>query len=210
MSQTKSTYLTVLGILLSPFAANADQIVDFTGVYDISTWTTQLAATTTNTTVPGSVGTGGSVDTSSAPTSVTLIEPNNFSGLNYEIQFLNTAAGDGVFSFDWLISGDDLCCGSANVYIGDTAASGYHFWSTDSTDLLWTFGIGGMSGTFSGSILAGQAFGFGMNTADDCCGSITLMITNFSAPGIAVPEPGTLALFSIGLFGIGLARRKKI
>ena len=34
--------------------------------------------------------------------------------------------------------------------------------------------------------------------------------TEFEVGPLPVPEPGTLALFGIGLFGMGLARRKKV
>jgi len=197
---------TALTILLFTSFAHAGPISGFNGVYDVTTWTTQLAAATTNTTVSGTVGTGGSVNTSGGPLSISMYEPDNGGGSNYEVQFLNTAAGDGLFSFDWAISGNDFCCGSANVYIGDTAATGWSGWSTDPTDVLWSNSPGISSGSFSGAISAGQAFGFGVATADDCCGAIILTITNFSAPG-AVPEPVPLTLLAAGLVVLGLRRR---
>jgi hypothetical protein len=37
-----------------------------------------------------------------------------------------------------------------------------------------------------------------------------MLIRAVLSPSTPVPEPGTLALFGLGLLGMGLARRKKI
>jgi hypothetical protein len=88
------------------------------------------------------------------------------------------------------------------------AISGFSF-TLNSVDVIWQSGLFLM---LNGSgYLSGAGF-------DDTPGTWSLTgnaagdeLFNFSAgsAAIAVPEPGTLALFGLGLVGIGLARRRR-
>ena len=154
------------------------------------------------------LGTGGSVDTSGAPTTISLIEPDadNDIGYEYGVLFTNVAAADGIFAFDWDYTGDDDCCSAVYAYIGDLTTP-----STDSDGPFLAHGDDiDTSGSFTASILAGQVFGWGNFTNDDCCGANVLTITNFSAPGTSVSEPSALALLALGLLGLVLNRRRQL
>ena len=189
-------------LIVVPMGANATPILGFNGVYDVSTWTTTFATTTSPSAV---LGTGGSVDTSGAPNMITLTEPDNGGGFEYGVQFTNVAAADGIFSFDWTYDGTDGCCSAVYAYIGSTV--------TPET-FLGPYLANGVDiptgGSFSAAILAGQVFGWGNFTEDDIFGANVLTITNFSAPGpVAVPEPGTFALLGLSLAGLAATRRRK-
>ena len=191
----------LLSVALS--SANAD-VIDFTGAYDVSTWTTAFTTTDDPFAV---LGGGGSVDTSGAPGSVVLIEPDCDTtgcaiGYEYGVQFYNTAAFDAIFSFDYDYVTPDGCCSGVYVYTGDlsTPATFSANLSPDGT---------AASGTFSAAVSAGDIIGWGNFTNDDCCDANTLTISNFSLIATAaVPEPESMILLSLGLFAV-LSRRRR-
>jgi len=77
--------------------------------------------------------------------------------------------------------------------------------------------IQGSSFTLATMTFTASAVGTYIFSGDDCCGGLFLTDETTKGPGVdsayvtvlAVPEPGTLALFGIGLLGMGLSRRRK-
>lgn len=162
------------------FASNASASTNFTGGYAVGNWTTS------------SSGVGGSVNTSGAPLSVVLIEPDFGSG--GWIEFTISALSSGIFSFDWAWGGTDSCCGRADVYNGTLSS-------------LAPYGTDPTSGTYSAALLAGDTIGWRVTSSDGIFGSTVLTISNFSVG--TVPLPATLPLLLAALGGMGLAARRR-
>lgn len=169
---------------------------DFSGYYAPAQWATVHAS-------EGGIDLG-SVDTTGAAASITLIGSNSSPeelGLPSRLEFTITAPAAGTFSFDWSYASSD----ESPLY--DPAG-----WIVNGP-LRLTDDEGGssQSGHLSVSVLAGDVIGFHVTTEDNYGGNATLTITNFSAP-LPVPEPASVAMMSLGLLGLaGLAgvRRRR-
>jgi hypothetical protein len=174
--------------LLSSAGTTQAAIVGFQGPYAPVNWTL-----TTN-------GGSGSVNTSGAPTSITLQGSNNGSG-NFT-DFTTLAVGDGLVSFSWDYTTADF----APAY----DPFGYLLDGTF-TKLTDDSGPLSQSGSASFSVLAGQTFGFRAATVDAELGPGMATITSFEAPGgsAAVPEPGTWAAAALLAGGAGFMRWRK-
>jgi len=159
MTRTKSMYLALVAVLLSPMAANADFIE-----IDV---------------VPTSAGfsmTGGFDYDANTST--------------YSNMIISLTGIFGPFNFV-----DEKCetcpLGGSSVGLIDPTVSLYFL-----TDFSVTWGGGRLRANFDG-------------------GSMSLSEENgrfdgnYSFVVASVPEPGTLALFGIGLLGMGLSRRRK-
>ena len=171
MTRTKSTYLALLAVLLSPMAANAD-IIELESVIDGA---------------QASAGAGtGSLGTGSA--SMTFDDITNI--------------------LSWDISWSDLL---ASAFAGH-----FHGAATPNQNAAVQvdfFTIGGFSNPSIGSTVIDNA-----QAADLLAGLWYINIHTAVNPGgeirgqvrvSSVPEPGALALFGIGLLGMGLTRRRK-
>jgi len=174
--------------LLSSAGTTQAAIVGFQGPYAPVNWTL-----TTN-------GGSGSVDTSGAPTSITLEGSN--SGRGNSTDFTTLAVGDGLVSFSW----DYTTFDSGSYY----DPFGYLRDGTF-TQLTDRDGPLNQSGSASFSVLAGQTFGFRAFTIDGTGGQGLATITSFEAPGggAAVPEPGTWAAAALLVGGAGFMRWRK-
>jgi hypothetical protein len=180
MTRTKSAYLTLLAILLSPMAANADLIIaDFE-------WT----------------GTGG------------------YTMEGYFI-YDRAAAADGAIRdgevqqlfFEGFLNGVSLASNSTAPWLGDF---NFNFDAVAGQFFLGGFNSGPSGQNWNVPIAAGSGLGFRSGTttsylALEGVGPVGRIDgTPLTVTSVRVPEPGTLALFGIGLFGIGLARRKRM
>jgi len=175
--------------LLSSAGTTQAAIVGFQGPYAPVNWTL-----TTN-------GGDGSVNTSGAPGSITLVGSNNGEG-NFT-DFTTLAVGDGLVSFSW----DYFTFDSYALY----DPFGY---LRNGTFTILTADFSGnrnQSGSASFSVLAGETFGFRAATVDGSGDLALATITSFEAPGggAAVPEPGTWAAAALLAGGAAFARWRK-
>jgi len=176
-----------LMLVVSPQAQAS--IVGFQGPYDPANWTL-----TTN-------GGNGSVDTSGAPASVMLVGSDAGSFSQIFTDFTTLAVGDGLVSFSWDYITFDSGGPSWDPF-------GYLLGGTF-TQLTDNGGGQSQSGSASFSVLAGQTFGFRVNSVDDTTGPAQSIISSFEAPGAAIPEPGTWAAAALLAGGAGFMRWRK-
>jgi hypothetical protein len=173
-----------LMLVVSPQAQAS--IVGFQGPYDPANWTL-----TTN-------GGNGSVDTSGAPTSITLIGSDTGSGIQIFTDYTTLAVGDGLVSFSWDYITFD---GAPNWDPFGYLLGGTFTQLTDDSGPL------SQSGSASFSVLAGQTFGFWVVTVDDVQGRAQSTISSFEVA--AVPEPGTWAAAALLAGGAAFMRWRK-
>jgi len=185
MTRTKSTFLALLAILLSPFAANAD-IIDFDDLtvgdgvfipqgYEGFSWL-------------GGDGESSWVNNVAAP----IDSDGAHSGTNYAWSNggVQLDMSDGVFDLAslWARNRADIAL-QTRTFEGWLDGS-LLFTHTQDVSNFWGQVSLNWTGINNFSILSGH----------------NILIDDLA---VNVPEPGTLALFGIGLFGMGLARRKK-
>jgi hypothetical protein len=172
-----------LTALNGPIPITIDGFVDF---YDPSNWT-----------IDDVNAHGGSVDVSGAPGSVTLRGPDDGSRTSGEISYLIQAPVGGIFSFDWAYSSTD--------------PPGYDFaYSVNGYDVFLSTSNGD-SGNVSVHVNAGDWIGWRVYSNDSVNGPGVLTISNFSAPGLIVPEPTgmTVALFGATICGGAFCRLRR-
>lgn len=177
---------------------------DFSGAYAPGNWTFSQGN-------DANIG-NGAVDTN-APTSITVIgsdypeaeEDFDFPALT---SFTIVAAGTGKVMFDW------------NYHTSDIAGPGWdqagyllngirHQFSYDgSKNSAGDFipGPNSQNGSASFDVVAGNTFGFYIDSLDSVEGAASLTISSFSAP---VPEPGQAAMLALGLLVMGYVGSRK-
>lgn len=166
------------------------QAVGFSGSYDPTNFT--LSNTNGN----------GTVNTSGAPTSIALTgsDGGGLSGAGLT-NYTATAAGSGLFSFDWSYSTFDVdgpLYDPFSVLINGAA-----------TQLTNNNGASSQIGSFSTAVNNGDIIGWRINTTDNGAGAATVAISNFSAPitPTSVPEPFTVIGTLVG--GTAALRMRK-
>jgi len=146
--------------------------IGFSVSYDPSNWTT------TN---------GGTVDTTNAPTSITV--QGSYSGSTL---YTVTAAGSGTVSFDW-------------SYLNRSDSAN---WSplfrilNGNKTTLFNAPVTSGSGTDSFTVATGDTFGFGIGDSNNALGPGSTTVSNFSAPD-ATPVPFDFDP-SLGLAALGI------
>jgi len=206
MKNKKITLLaTALAFVLSSGAANAA----FTGDYAVSNWT-----------FFSSDG-GGAVDTSGAPSAITLWSsdtghPSSSHGWNNHAShhdFFITAASESNISFNWDYQSFDTYYDPLDGIFASTDEDLFGYLHNGiftqlnvSSDNDW--GMMHQSGPYSVHLLAGEVFGFRFDNSDSTSGNASTAISNFNVT--AVPEPETYAMFlaGLGLMGFMAWRRR--
>jgi hypothetical protein len=142
---------------------------------------------------------GGSIDTSGAPATITLVGGDDFSGVQSDQTYAFTLAASGNLSFDWSYLQND-CCGPLFDPFGYTVNGVF-------TQLTNDGGADSQSGSENLSLVAGDIFAFDQRSLDNEFGFATTTISNFSAP-TGVPEPATWAMMLLGFGAIGYSMRR--
>lgn len=124
---------------------------------------------------------GGSIDAGGAPHSITITGPDDGSRSWGQIGMLIQVPIGGLFSFDWAYSSEDPPGFDYAYYI-----NGYEYYLS---------GTSGESGSVSVQVYAGDTIGWRVYSNDSVNGPGVLTISNFSAPGLTIPEPSAGVLF---------------
>jgi len=145
---------------------------------------------------------GGSMDISSAPTSITLEGSDEVPAVaaSSRLEFTIAAPAAGQVSFSWFyVSNDESPFWDQAGYRLGTGDAALFQLSNDSGDLT-------QGGTLSFQVAKNQTFGFYITSRDNYGGNATLTITNFMAP---IPEPASVAMMSLGLLGVAVAAARR-
>jgi len=197
-SATKSSNLAsflvpiALGSALMGLTANSAQAANpgFAGTYAPPNWTQLIVQ-------------DGSVDTTNAPTSITVIgSDNNYSGLAGQTDFTIAAPSAGTVSFDWQFTTADP---PAQYDPFGYLLNGSFFQLTNDS-------IADQSGSATFAVLPGDTFGFSQRSVDSLNGRAQTVISNFVAPaGAPTSAPAPLPLFgAAAAFGWSRQLRRRI
>lgn len=150
-------------------------------------------------------GGDGSVDTTNAPNSITLTGSDTDTFNSIVTDYTIVAPGNGIVSFNWDYTTNDVDGPSFDPFI--------RLLNGVETQLTNDGGATNQSGTDSFSVVAGDTFGFRINTIDDSFGEALTIISSFEGPETraqAVPfeTEGAMGLVAIGGY-LGYRRLKK-
>jgi hypothetical protein len=142
----------------------------FSNGYAPSKWNTLLT--------PGS---NGSVNTTGAPNSITLIGSDGAEATNMDVDYTITALATGLFSFSWAYHTNDTDA-DPQYDIAGVLVNGTFTQLTNNTP-----GSINQTGNYSTSVTAGTVIGFRLRAVDNIFGNATFTISSFSSPGGTLP-----------------------
>ena len=169
-------------ILLLCAAGTGAAYADFSGYYTLDNWTLEMT-----------LGTNGFVDPSTGD-ATTIMLTSSFNETGGFTDFFITVPADGTVSFDWFfdIPATEVPFEFAGYLLNGTSVQ---FGTVPSV----------VFAPLMVPVLAGDVFGFYVESFDGLFEPGILTITNFSAP---VPVPAALWLFGSALLGLGALRRR--
>lgn len=184
----------------------------FSGYYGVpGSWTLTNSCAS-----PSECGTG--TYTSGAPASVTVIGSDVIGAgaadpFSSRTSFTIIAGGAGLVHFDWsyvtLDEGDPFSIPPIPGAFFDPA--GYMLNGTP-VRLTDTAGAASQGGSLDFSVVAGDVFGFYVESIDNRGGAAMITISNFRAPlppPGPLPEPYSIALLALGLVGVAASRKQR-
>jgi hypothetical protein len=186
---SQRSWFTALGAVAALTVGAAPGLsVGFSGPYAPANWTFSTEGD----------GTGSSVNTLGAPSSITLIGPD---GGQPDIStgdapgkglFTTTAVGTGTVSFNW-----SLLIGQFETFANDDPF-GYIL---NGTPFQLSFDADGdQFDSSSFAVNTGDVFGFYVETFTSQFGPSTVTISKFSAPSAPAPVPGPLPVLGAAAF----------
>jgi hypothetical protein len=177
--------MLTLGIAF-PAAAAIDPysyFSDFTGPFAVENWTIVTAGDDNN----------GSVDTSNAPTSVSLLGSDAGPFGVFDVDFVITAPINAAVTFDW-----NFVTENANASFDP-----FGYLLNGAFTTLTKGALADQSGFGKFYVEAGDVFGFRQRTTDNHFGRGTTEVSSFEV----IPVPATVLLFLAGLGVFGAVRR---
>jgi hypothetical protein len=167
-----------LGLAASP----AQALTQFAGDYAPANWTFNAN------------GGDGSVDTTSAPSSITLSGNDNNTGGIFTNYTINASASGNV-SFNWVYNSID----SPIDEFGYLLNGNFNFLSNQDRQ----------TGTTTFAVASGDLFGFSIDGSDGCCGNGNATISNFNGPTAPASVPGPLPILCVGAAFVYSRRLKR-